>query len=48
MLWMGIWVRTYTVRPVQQVGVDLRKIGAWLSPSDVLMSWLRIQTPIPH
>jgi hypothetical protein len=31
--------------------VDFRKIGAWLSPSDVAVSWLRLQTPIdcfPH
>ena len=27
-------------------GMDFRKIGAWLSPSDVVVSWLRLQTPI--
>ena len=26
-------------------GMDFRKIGAWLSPSDVVVSWLRLQTP---
>ena len=35
--WMGILVHPYTVTPVQ-VGVDFRKIGAWLSPSNVVMS----------
>jgi hypothetical protein len=45
MLWMGIWVHPYTVMPLQ-VGVDFRKIGAFPSPSDVVMSWLRLQTPI--
>jgi hypothetical protein len=25
--------------------VDFRKIGAWLSPSVVVRSWLRLQTP---
>ncbi len=29
MMWMGIWVHPYTVMPVW-VGVDFRKIGAWL------------------
>jgi len=29
-------------------GGDLRKIGVvWLSPSDVVMLWLRLQTPFP-
>ncbi len=34
-----------------QAGVNLRNIGISLSPSDVVMSWLRLQTPvdcIPH
>ena len=34
-----------------QLGVDSWKIGAWLRPSDVVMSWLKLQTPIdciPH
>jgi hypothetical protein len=26
-------------------GMDFRKIGAWLSPSDAVVSWLRLQTP---
>ncbi len=46
----GIWVHPHTVTPLQ-VGVNFRKIGVWLSPSDVVMSWLRLQTPtdcIPH
>ena len=42
---MGIWVHPHAVTPVW-VGVDFRKIGAWLSPSDVVVSWLRLQTPI--
>ena len=49
-MWMGIWVHPYTVKPLQ-VGVDFGKIGVGLSPSDVAMSWLRLQTPvdcIPH
>ena len=32
-------------------GMDFRKIGAWRSPSEVVVSWLRLQTPkdcIPH
>jgi hypothetical protein len=41
---MGMWVHSYTVMPVW-VGVDFRKIGAWLSPSDVVRSWLRLQPP---
>ena len=47
---MGIWVHPYTVTPVR-VGVDFRKIGAWLNPSDVVKSWLRLQKAsecIPH
>ncbi len=50
MLLMGIWVHPYTVMPLQ-VGVNVTKIGVGLSPSDVVMSWLRLQTPvdcIPH
>ena len=38
-----MWVHSYTVMPVW-VGVDFRKIGAWLCPSDVVRSWLRLQT----
>ncbi len=40
----------YTVTLVQ-VGVDFRKIGVWLSLSEVVRSSLRLQTPvdgIPH
>jgi len=37
-------VHPYTVTPVW-VGVDFRKIGARLSPNDVVVSWLRLQTP---
>ena len=43
-MWMGIWVLPYTVTPLQ-VGVNFWKIGVGLSPSDVVMSWLRLQTP---
>jgi hypothetical protein len=28
--------------------VDFRKIGVGLSPSDVVMSWLRLQTPVDY
>ncbi len=48
MLWMGTWVppsHPYTVTPVQ-VGIDFKKIGVWLSPIDVVISWLRLQLPI--
>jgi hypothetical protein len=52
MLWMGMCVRPYTVMPVQVVrGLDFRKIGEERSLSDVVMSWLRLQThleSIPH
>ena len=43
MLWMGTWVHPYSVSPVQ-VGVDLGKLRAWRSPSDVVRSWLRLQS----
>ena len=45
MLWMGTWVHPYTLFTPAREGADFRKIGAWLSPSDVVMSWLRLQTP---
>jgi hypothetical protein len=52
MMWMGICVRPYTVLPVQVVrGLDFWKIGVGRSLSDVVMSWLRLQTHlecIPH
>jgi hypothetical protein len=44
MLWMGIWVHPYTVMPLQ-VWVNFWKIWIGLSPSDVVMSWLRLQAP---
>ena len=47
---MGIWVHPYTVMPVQGRG-EFLEIWVRLSPSDVAMSWLRLQTPvdcIPH
>ncbi len=50
MLWMGTWVHPYSDTPLE-VGVDLGKLGVWLSPSDVVRSRLRLQTPIdciPH
>jgi ribosomal protein L30E len=43
MLWMGIWVYHYTVTSVE-VGDIFGKL-ACLSWSDVVMSWLRLQTP---
>ncbi len=43
-LWMGIWVLPYyTLLLLCQVGEDFRKIRVRLSPSDVVMSWLRLQ-----
>jgi hypothetical protein len=50
MLWMGIWVHPYAVIRVQ-VGVSFRENGVWPSLYDVVVSWLRLQTPIdciPH
>ncbi len=50
-MWTGIWVHPYTVTPVQVRGGFFGKIGVGLSPSDLVMSWLRLQTPvdcIPH
>jgi hypothetical protein len=49
--WIGIWVYPYTGSTPVEVGGIFKKIGVWLSPSDVVMSWLRLQTPmkcIPH
>ncbi len=49
-LWMGVWVHPYTVTLVQ-VGVDFWKIYVGPGPSDVVRSWLRLQTCvdcIPH
>jgi len=47
------WAYGYTLTLLRRCrsGVDLWKIGAGLSPSDVVMSWLMLQTPvdcIPH
>ena len=51
MLWMGIWVHPHAVIRVQ-VGVSFRTNGVWPSLYyDVVVSWLRLQTPIdciPH
>ncbi len=50
MLWMGIWGHPCTVTPLQ-FWVNVSKIGVGLSPSDVVMSWLRLKAPmycIPH
>jgi len=47
---MGVWVHPYAVILVQ-VGVNFRKTGVWPSLYDVVVSWLRLQTPIeciPH
>ena len=40
-LWMGIWVHPYTVTPIW-VGVDFRKIGAWLCFSTFGKMWMGI------
>ena len=53
MLWMGKWVNLYAVLDVQ-VRVSFsafRENGVWPSMYDVVMSWLRLPTPInciPH
>jgi hypothetical protein len=47
---MGIWVHPYAVIRVQ-VGVSFWENGVWPSLYDVVVSWLRLQTPIdciPH
>jgi hypothetical protein len=47
---MGIWVHPYAVIHVQVV-VNFGENGVWLSLCDVVVSWLRLQTPIdciPH
>ena len=45
MLWMGIWVHPYAILHVQ-VGVSFRVNGVWPSLYDVVVSLLRLQTPI--
>ena len=50
MLWMGIWVHPYAVLHVQ-ARVSFREHKVWPSIYDVVMSWLRLPTPInciPH
>ncbi len=51
MLWMDMWVHPYTDMPLK-MGEDLWEIGGiWLSPSDVVKSWMRLQSLIdciPH
>ena len=42
---MGIWVHPYAVIRVQ-VGLSFRENGVWPSLYDVVVSWLRLQTPI--
>jgi hypothetical protein len=37
---------TLTLLRLCRSGVDFRKIGVWLSPSDVAISWLRLPTPM--
>jgi len=47
---MGIWVHHYAVIRVQVV-VIFRENGVWPSMYDVVVSWLRLHTPIdciPH
>ena len=47
MLWMGIWVHSLCCIILHvQVGVNFRKNGVWTSLCDVVVSWLRLQTPI--
>ncbi len=49
MLWMDI-LHPYAVIPVQ-VGVNVWKVGEWVRPNAVVVSWLRLQTAlegIPH
>ncbi len=53
MPWMGTWVHPHTAALVCPVGLDFRKNGVWLSLSDVVMWWLRLQTtvddiPLPY
>ncbi len=43
MLWMDIWVHPYTVILVQ-VGVNVLKVGVWVRPNGIVISWLRLQT----
>ena len=43
MLWMGIKVSPHTVT-LAQVGVDFRKIYVGSCPSDVVRSWLRLNS----
>jgi hypothetical protein len=51
----GSWAYWYTLKSYyicsMQVGVNFRENGVWPSLYDVLVSWLRLQTPIdciPH
>jgi hypothetical protein len=46
MLRMGIWVHSFTVTIVVHVGAKFWKIHARLSPNDVVVSRLMLQTPI--
>ena len=43
MPWMGIWVCPYTVTPVKVRG-GFQETDLSPGPSDVVMSWLRLQT----
>ncbi len=50
MLWIDMWVHPYTDMPLN-VELDFGEIRVWLSPSDVVKSLLRLQSPIdciPH
>jgi len=42
---MGIWVHSYAVICVQ-VGVNFRGKRVWQSLFNVVVSWLRLKTPI--
>ncbi len=48
MLWMGIWMHPpYTVTPVR-VGVNFWKIGACLSPSDIVYCGVMVEAANPQ
>ena len=44
MLWMDMWVYPYTDMPLK-VGVDYWEIGGKVESMDVVVSWLRLQSP---
>jgi len=51
MLWIGIWLHPFAVPSHVQVGASFRGNVVWPSLYDVVVSWLKLQTPIdciPH